>query len=150
MKSAGFLPPRIEQIAIVVADIKTTAAAWASALGVDIPEIKETEGQETTHALHLGQPLQGRAKLAFFHLENLTLELIEPIGRPSVWGDDLDRKGDDLHHIAFRVDDRAQTASNLERSADATTEQTGDFTGGGYHYLRSRKLGALLELLQID
>jgi hypothetical protein len=38
-----------------------------------------------------GSPSQGRAKLAFFNLNNIVLEIIEPIGGPSTWSEFLEK-----------------------------------------------------------
>jgi hypothetical protein len=40
-----------------------------------------------------GSPSQGRAKLAFFNLNNIVLEVIEPIGGLSTWSKFLEKLG---------------------------------------------------------
>jgi hypothetical protein len=40
-----------------------------------------------------GSPSQGRAKLAFFNLNNIVLEIIEPIGGLSTWSKFLEKHG---------------------------------------------------------
>ena len=45
-----------------------------------------------------------QAKLAFFHLGQVDVELIEPIGEPSTWKEQFDKRRDSLHHIAFQID----------------------------------------------
>jgi hypothetical protein len=40
-----------------------------------------------------GSPSQGRAKLAFFNLNNIVLEIIEPIGGLSTWSEFLEKHG---------------------------------------------------------
>ena len=40
-----------------------------------------------------GKPSRGRAKLAFFKLENVTIELIQTLGGHSTWQDFLDKHG---------------------------------------------------------
>jgi 4-hydroxyphenylpyruvate dioxygenase-like putative hemolysin len=97
--------------------------------------------------VYKGKASGGRAKLAFFQLENLSLELIEPIGGPSSWSEFLDRNGEGIHHIAFKVDDIG-SAKDILRDVGVNVEQEGNFTGGSYAYTEpDSPLGAILELL---
>src|SRR4028119_2256140 len=77
------------QIGIIVQDVEATARAWAALLGVPAPEIRTTDTVEVTHTEYAGQPTPARAKLAFLPLGQVTLELIEPLGEPSTWHDQL-------------------------------------------------------------
>ena len=105
---------KMVQVGIVVRNIEKTAAAYAKFFGVPVPGIHETDGLDKTHAVYQGKPLRARAKLAFFNMESLSLELIEPVGGPSTWKDHLDQKGEGVHHIAFLVDDLAAALRELD------------------------------------
>src|SRR4028119_1872058 len=59
---------------------------------------------QVTHTEAAGRPTPARAKLAFLPLGQVTLELIEPLGEPSTWHDQLQAHGNSLHHIAFQVE----------------------------------------------
>lgn len=145
----GLLPGAAAQVAVVVHDIERAAAAYAELLGVEAPKIIETEGPEKSNVRYRGRPTDARAKLAFFDLGPISLELIEPIGGPSVWRDHLDRHGEGIHHVAFRVGAMDEA---LERLAARGAEcvQTGAFPGGRYAYVDGAPagLGALIELLE--
>jgi len=94
-----------------------------------------------------GKPSPGRAKLAFFKLENIVIELIQPIDGPSTWQSFLDEHSEGIHHIAFITGNINESAKNISETG-AIEEQKGFFKGGGYVYLDARKsLGAILELL---
>lgn len=141
----GFM--RVVQVGIVVKDIAKTRTAWAELLGVEEPPIIETEGRESSHMTFRGKPSEGRAKLAFFRLENIAIELIEPIGGPSTWQDFLEKHGDGVHHIAFNADNLEETLEKC-KGMRIEVEQRGDYKGGSYTYADSRhKLGATIELL---
>jgi len=148
MSQAGFGSNVICQVALVVRDIQKTAGAWADALGVPTPNIVVTDVQDKTHANYRGSPTQARAKLAFFNVgPQLSLEIIEPVGAPSVWRDFLDAKGDGVHHVAFHVEGMAQAVAYLDGKGMGLV-QRGDFVGGQYAYMDSAgKLGVMLELL---
>jgi len=138
---------RVVQIGIVVRDIEKASGIWAKLLGMDVPTPVETETADVTNMTHRGKPSPGRAKLAFFALEDISVELIEPIDGPSTWKDFLDRHGEGIHHIAFNVEDMGRSVESL-KGIGIEIEQRGDFTGGCYAYTSpSSVLGVILELL---
>jgi hypothetical protein len=138
----------IVQVGVIVSDIEAKAQAWSTILGLPMPQISTTDTVDIAHTTYEGQPSPARAKLAFFHLGQVDVELIEPIGGPSTWRDQLEQHGDSLHHIAFRISGMDQKVTYLE-SAGAHTIQRGDYTGGRYAYVDSTKqLGLVLELLE--
>jgi len=138
---------RVVQVGIVVRDIERASRLWAKLLGTEVPTSVETETPDITNMTYRGDISPGRAKLAFFTLENLTIELIEPIGGPSTWRDFLEKHGEGMHHIAFNVGDMSKSIEIL-KTIDIDIEQTGDFTGGCYAYTSPlSKLGVILELL---
>lgn len=140
----------ITQVAIVVRDIEKTARAFADVFGLEMPEVRLTAPQEEAHTLYRGEPTPARAKLAFFHMGSVTLELIEPVDGPSTWREFLDTHGEGIHHIAFNIDGMKDAIAFLE-SKGMTTVQTGEFTGGRYAYIDAiGQLGAILELLEHD
>lgn len=135
------------QIGIVVKDIEVASRFWAKLLGMEVPTSVETETADITNMTYRRSISPGRAKLAFFTLENITIELIEPIGGPSTWKDFLDKHGEGMHHIAFNVGDMAKSIEML-KAIGIDIEQKGDFMGGCYAYTESPgKLGTILELL---
>lgn len=140
----------VTQVGIIVGDIEARARAWADVLGVPVPEIIITDTVDLAHTEYQGRPSPARAKLAFFHLGQVGLELIEPIDGPSTWQDQLDRHGDSLHHIAFEIKGMPQRVAYLQGKGIPLI-QRGDYTGGRYAYLDSvPQLGAVLELLEND
>ncbi|MGC8781839.1 MAG: VOC family protein [Anaerolineae bacterium] len=140
----------VTQVAIVTRDIEAKARAWAGLLGVPVPEIRITGPYEETQAHYKGRPTTARAKLAFFNLGQVSLELIEPIGEPSTWNDQLQEHGDSLHHIAFRIQGMKEKLALLE-SLGIPLVQKGEYKGGRYAYVDGvEKLGATVELLEND
>lgn len=140
----------VTQVAIVTRDIEAKARAWAELLGVPVPEIRITGPYEETQAQYKGQPTTARAKLAFFRLGQVSLELIEPIGEPSTWNDQLQEHGDSLHHIAFRIQGMKEKLALLA-NLGIPLVQKGEYKGGRYAYVDGvEKLGATIELLEND
>lgn len=140
----------VAQVAIVVSDIEEKARAWAGLFGLPVPEIRLTDTADVAHTSYQGGPTSARAKLAFFRFGDLSVELIEPIGGPSTWRDQLEQHGDSLHHIAFRIEGMKEVLSRLAREGISLV-QSGEYTGGRYAYLDAiGQLGLTLELLEDD
>jgi hypothetical protein len=115
-----------------------------------MPSIIVTDPLEKARTEYLGHPSPARAKLAFFNLGQVSVELIEPIDGPSTWKDQLDQHGDSLHHIAFHIQGMGDKLAYLGANG-VPLIQRGEYTGGRYAYLDGvPQLGAILELLEND
>jgi len=140
----------IVQIGLVVRQIEASVQAWAALLGIPPPPIIVTDAVEQAHTEYRGGPTPARAKLAFFHLGPVTLELIEPLGEPSTWHDQLATHGPSLHHLAFEVRGMSDRLAALAAHG-LPLLQRGDYEGGRYAYLDgSDRFGAIVELLEND
>ena len=135
------------QVALVVKNIEASANRLAELFGVAVPKANTTDPAEKAHTIYRGAPTEARAKLAFFRLGQISLELIEPIGGPSTWQESLDKNGEGFHHLAFRVADMERGLAYLKQKG-CEVIQTGDFTGGCYAYVdATRAMGCVIELL---
>ena len=135
-------------VGIVVSDIEAKVREWADLLGLPKPRITVTDRVDVAHTEYRGKATQARARIASFRLGQAAVELIEPLGGPSAWKDQLDRHGDSLHHIAFRVEGMEDRVAFLE-SKGIPLVQSGDFTGGRYVYVDGASLlGTALELME--
>ena len=140
----------IAQVGIVVRDIEARAGAWAAILGLPRPAIHVTDPVERAQTTYRGMSSPARAKLAFFHLGQVDVELIEPIGGPSTWRDHLDQHGESVHHIAFRIHGMGETLASLAANG-VPLIQRGEYSGGRYAYVDGgEQLGIILELLEND
>jgi len=129
----------VTQIGILVKDIETAAQSWADFLGVEKPEIRTTDSYEKSQASFRGKPTKARARLAFFDVGPwLQLELIQPDGEQSTWREDLDRKGEGVHHIAFEIKGMKEKLAALQ-GAGLALLQAGEYTGGRYAYVDGSK-----------
>lgn len=140
----------ITQIGIIVKDIEKTSQAYADFLGVEKPPANWTDTVEKAETEYYGEPSPARAKLAFFDMGSLQLELIEPDEHPSTWRDHLDEHGEGVHHIAFVVEDMKGTVKKMKANGMPLI-QKGEYTGGRYAYMDTNDdLKVLLELLEND
>ncbi len=140
----------VAQIGLVVRDIEAAVSAWSAMLGVPAPGIIITDPVEQSRTEYQGQSTPARAKLAFFDLGPISLELIEPMGEPSTWNDQLVAHGSSLHHIAFMVKGMSGCLAALADHG-LPLVQRGEYTGGRYAYVDGTdQLGAVVELLEND
>ena len=138
------------QVGIVVADVEATARAWSQLLGLPMPEIRLTDEFDVAQTEYGGAPTFARARMAFLNVGQVDIELLEPIGEPSTWDDQLRQHGSSLHHLAFEVAGMPEKRAYLGGEG-LPLIQRGEFGGGRYAYFDSQaRLGAILELLERD
>jgi catechol 2,3-dioxygenase-like lactoylglutathione lyase family enzyme len=136
------------QVGLIVRDIERSSEAYADLFGVEVPKWTLTDPHESAHTEYRGQPTAARAKLAFFDLGQVSLELIEPVGAPSTWREHLENHGEGVHHIAFHIQGMEQQLTILADKGMPAV-QRGDYTGGRYAYVDAMpQLGVILELLE--
>jgi hypothetical protein len=138
------------QVGVIVEDIAAAVQAWSLLLGVEPPSIMTTDPLEIANTQYQGKPSPAQAKLAFFDLGQVSLELIEPLGEPSTWNDQLAAHGPSLHHIAFGIKGMEKHIGELAGHG-LQLIQRGEYTGGRYAYLDGqKKFGTVIELLEDD
>ncbi len=138
------------QVGIMVRDIEKTAQRISDVLGLPQPPIFSTPGYEVVKTTYNSEPCDATAKLCFFNVGQLQIELIEPDEKPSVWRDFLDQQGERAHHIAFPIQDTQRVTDYLAQHGIPISQQGyyGDLSGM-YTYLASEdKLGTAVELLE--
>jgi len=140
----------ITQIGLLVNDIEATSQVYADFFGVDNPGWFWSDRFEIEKTEFRGIPTEARAKLSFFHMGSLQLELIEPDHHPSTWRESLDRNGEGFHHIAFIVEGMEEKISILQRNQIPILQQ-GENAQGDYAYAYMDtfpQLKLLIELLE--
>ncbi len=136
------------QVGLIVRDIERSAEAYSRVFGIPVPPVIVTDEAKIARTMYRGEPTEARAKLAFFQMGQVSIELIEPIGGPSTWQEFLDAKGEGVHHIAFIIQGTDKVVAYLEGEGINVVQQ-GKYTGGMYTYVDSEPaLGVVLELLE--
>jgi methylmalonyl-CoA/ethylmalonyl-CoA epimerase len=139
---------KVTQVGIIVRDIDKARVAWAQMLGVTPPEVSVAESHFSRPTHYQGNPSDAKAKLAFLTMDNLQIELIQPLGGKSTWQEYLEKNGEGIHHIAFQVKgiDRYEKEFAL---VDMPLIQRGGWDGGAYSYIDgTNEIGCILELLE--
>jgi len=150
MTSSSLGDNKVMQIGLVIENIEHAVQAWSHLLGVDPPSIIMTDTVDMAHTRYQGQPTSARARLAFFDLGQVALELIQPLGEPSTWNDQLIARGPSFHHIAFEIKGMEEHIQGLQKHG-LRLVQNGDYQGGRYAYLDGQnQFGTVIELLEND
>jgi len=140
----------ITQIGIIVHDIEKTSQAYADFFGVEKPQASWTDAVDVAQTEYKGESSPARAKLAFFDMGSLQLELIQPDEHKSTWRDYLEEHGEGVQHIAFVVDGLKDKVKIME-AGGMSLIQKGEYTGGRYAYMDTLKdLKVIFELLEND
>jgi methylmalonyl-CoA epimerase len=142
----------ITQVCIIVKNIEKTKQKWADFLGVPVPDTVKAGDFEITQTRYKGKKApKARCKMAFFNVgPNMQMELIQPNGEKSTWQDFLDKHGEGLHHIAFKVEGMDNVLGKC-REAGIKCVQRGKYgdASGEYAYLDSEKdYKCVIELLE--
>ena len=143
---------KVIQVAIVVRDIEASSKRWSELLGMPVPPIQTTRPGHEVKMVYRGKPSEGQAKLTFFNLGQVVLELIEPVGEGSSWKEYLDKKGEGVQHLGFQVADPDRASQALEKAGMPVLHKGRyDSDDGTYIYLDSLdSLGVVIELLHSD
>ena len=142
---------RVAQVGFIVRDIETTKKKFAEFLGVPVPPTQPCGDYAVTKTLVDGQPApEANSKLAFFDMENIQLELIEPNGVKSTWQDFLDQHGEGIHHIAFGIKCTDEKLVTLEGMGFKCVQRGKYGDGGGeYAYIDATdELKCIIETLE--
>ncbi|MFF2888959.1 VOC family protein [Paenibacillus sp. NPDC057967] len=140
----------ITQIGLLVHDIEAVSQAYADFFGLEKPEWFWTDTVDKAQTEYSGKPSEARAKLAFFDMGSLQLELIEPDRHPSTWREHLDAHGEGVHHIALIIEGMKEKVTLMEGQGMKLV-QRGEYTGGRYAYMDTfPQLKVMLELLEND
>lgn len=142
----------IVQVAIVTRDIEGSAKRWAAVLGMEVPKISTTRPGQEVKVIYKGKASTGQAKLAFFKLGQVVLELIEPVGKDTSWKLYLDQHGEGVQHLGFQVRNLEQAIANAQQAGMPVLHRGRyDKDNGDYVYVGSEKsLGVTIEFLHSD
>ena len=82
---------KVDHIGIVVRDLDQAMKLYRDAFGIESGLVYEAE--------------ETKAKIAFFPVGEVKIELLQPTEANSVTGKFLEKRGEGIHHICFKVKD---------------------------------------------
>jgi methylmalonyl-CoA/ethylmalonyl-CoA epimerase len=128
---------KIDHIGIAVKDIDEALRFYREAFGIEPSLI-----YESSHT---------KAKIAFLPIGDARIELIQPLNPESVVGRFLEKKGEGIHHISFKVKDVDKSLHELEEKGiqllDKQSRKVREKEKVGFLNPKSAN-GVLVELMQ--
>jgi len=128
---------QVDHLGIVVQNLDQAVKLYRDAFGIEPAMIYES--------------VQTRAKIAFFQIGQVKIELLQPVQKDSVLGKFLEKKGEGFHHLAYRVKDVDQSLRELQEKGiqvvDQKSRQVRDNERVGFLHPRSTQ-NVLIELIQ--
>lgn len=107
----------VDHVALAVRSLEDAVPTYRTLLERE-PEIETVEDQGV--------------RVAAFHLEDSRLELLEPLDDDSPIASFLERRGEGLHHVAFRTDDAARELGRLDGDGLSCLDESPRPGAGGY------------------
>ncbi|MCE5200481.1 MAG: VOC family protein [Armatimonadota bacterium] len=115
------------QVGVVVSDVDATIKVLSEVFGLGPFRVFDwpSEDRPDLRRFYHGEPADFTARMAFAEIGPIELELIQPMGGPSVWGDYLKEHGPGIHHIRFNVDEYESVTDYL-KTYGIDVAQSGD------------------------
>ncbi|HLZ10246.1 MAG TPA: VOC family protein [Chloroflexota bacterium] len=152
MTEPTFAIPKIDQVGIVVRDLRWALQHYVSVLGIGPWRVYRYGSLLVRRMTFRGQPADFELHLAFCQTPSVQLELIEPTRGPSLHFEFLEKKGEGIHHFGTFVPNLDEAIVRA-RAAGIDVLMSGHGTGpngdGGFAYLGTEgTLSALFELIE--
>lgn len=128
----------LDHIGIAVKSINEKLPFYERLLGFKL------ERKERAEARHI--------KVAFLRAGEMSLELIEPLGKDSAVGKFLERRGEGIHHIAFKVTSLDDAIKQLKAGGVELIDETPrrGVKGDKIAFLHPKSTGrVLIELCEV-
>lgn len=136
----GIEIPEISQVALVVEDLNDAMERYRRLLGIEPWEVYYVGPPDQDVAHYYGQPTDASFEIGYAYLNDLELELIEPLEGESIHRDFLEDRGEGIHHIAcFEFDDAYEVADAFE-DAGVPIVQSGRWHDTHYMYFDTKAI----------
>ena len=139
------LPP-IDQVAYVVRNLDRAIETFGAIFG-DFTTME----QELKGTVYRGSKTDMTLRIGFGRSGPVEIELIEPVSGAGPHREALDKRGEGVHHIRFRVDDLDPAIEKLEALGFRViwSHEMPEFSARWAYLEEPEKGGALVELLQM-
>ena len=123
------------QINIIVDDIRRSAKAWATLLGVPEPEIwvNHLQSNGDNPYTYRGEDVPCDLQMCVIEMDGWVLELHQVDGTPSTFREFQDKHGFGVHHLGFEVGDaRDEVIRELKEMGFDTERTVGIYPGSSW------------------
>ena len=131
-------PLKLDHIGIAVKDIEKALLFYRDTLGLLVEEIEEV-------------PVM-KVKVAKLTTSNVIIELVQPLEGETAVAKYIEKRGEGVHHLCFKVADIVEATKNLrEQGYKPIYDEPKTGTGGSKVNFLSPKhtFGVLIELIQM-
>ncbi len=130
---------KLDHIGIAVKDLDQAMKLYRDAFGIEPGMVYESS--------------YTKAKIAFFPIGEVRIELMQPVNPDSVLGKFLEKKGEGIQHIAYKVKDVDRSLTELEEKGvqliDKQSRKVRENERVAFLHPKSTN-GVLIELIQED
>jgi methylmalonyl-CoA/ethylmalonyl-CoA epimerase len=130
---------KLDHIGIAVKDLDQAMKLYREAFGIEPDLVYESS--------------YTKAKIAFFPVGEVRIELIQPLDPESVVGKFLEKRGEGIHHLSYRVKDVDGSLAELEKKGvqliDKKSRKVRENERVAFLHPKSTN-GVLVELIQED
>jgi methylmalonyl-CoA/ethylmalonyl-CoA epimerase len=130
---------KLDHIGIAVKDLDQAMKLYKDVFGIEPSLVYESS--------------YTKAKIAFFPIGDMRVELIQPVSPESTMGKFLEKRGEGIHHIAYKVRDVDTSLSHVEAKGvqliDKKSRKVRENERVGFLNPKSTN-GVLIELIQED
>jgi methylmalonyl-CoA/ethylmalonyl-CoA epimerase len=130
---------KLDHIGIAVKDLDQAMKLYREAFGIEPDLVYESS--------------YTKAKIAFFPVGEVRIELIQPLDPESVVGKFLEKRGEGIHHISYHVKDVDRSLAELEKKGvqliDKKSRKVRENERVAFLHPKSTN-GVLVELIQED
>ena len=102
-QESQFTLPPVYQLGYVVRDIEKACRYYESVFGTG--PFSDVIDVNMDGALLRGEPVETTIKVAFVDSGDVQIELIEPVLGKNLYTEFLEKRGEGIHHLAYKVDD---------------------------------------------
>ncbi len=123
---------KIDHVGIAVADLEKALAFYRDQLGLDFKGTEEVEEQ--------------KVRVAFFPVGESKIELLESTDPAGPVGKFIEKKGEGVHHLSFRVSDIEGKLKELKERGVALIDEQPRYGAGGAKiaFLHPKSTGGVL------
>lgn len=129
---------KVQHIALIVENLEEGLVFWRDKLGLTLERVQEVPGE--------------KARVAFFPLGEVDIELVQPLDKDSGLGRFLQKRGPGMHHLCLRVDDLEGMLEHLQMQGIQLLHPTPlvDENGTKYAFIHPKSAwGVLIELYEL-
>lgn len=123
---------KIDHVGIAVSDLEKSIAFYKDQLGLDFKGTEVVDEQ--------------KVKVAFFPVGESKLELLQPTDPEGPVGKFIEKKGEGVHHLSFRVSNIEEKLKNLKDQGVALIDEEPRYGAGGAKiaFLHPKSTGGVL------